>query len=55
MKTEFLETMGLSGGLNRIIRAGYDLLGLQTFQRQPLEARMDRKAWCACAGGCIHA
>lgn len=31
-KTEFLEEMGLEEpGLNRVIRAGYDLLGLQTF------------------------
>jgi len=31
-RAEFLETMGLEeAGLNRIIRAGYDLLGLQTY------------------------
>ena len=31
-KSEFLEEMGLEEpGLNRVIRAGYDLLGLQTF------------------------
>ena len=31
-KGEFLESMGLSEpGLNRVIRAGYDLLGLQTY------------------------
>jgi len=31
-KTEFLDEMGLAEpGLNRVIRAGYDLLGLQTF------------------------
>ena len=31
-KTEFLEAMGLhEPGLNRLIRAGYDLLGLQTY------------------------
>lgn len=31
-KTEFLESMGLhEPGLNRLIRAGYDLLGLQTY------------------------
>ena len=31
-KTEFLEELGLDEpGLNRVIRAGYDLLGLQTF------------------------
>ncbi|MBO7381111.1 MAG: DUF933 domain-containing protein, partial [Neisseriaceae bacterium] len=31
-KAEFLSEMGLSEpGLNRLIRAGYDLLGLQTY------------------------
>ena len=31
-KTEFLQEMGLEEpGLNRLIRAGYDLLGLQTY------------------------
>ena len=31
-QTEFLDTMGMTEpGLNRVIRAGYDLLGLQTF------------------------
>jgi GTP-binding protein YchF len=31
-KAEFLESMGLEEpGLNRVIRAGYDLLGLQTY------------------------
>ncbi|WP_020560285.1 redox-regulated ATPase YchF [Thiofilum flexile] len=31
-QAEFLETMGMTEpGLNRVIRAGYDLLGLQTF------------------------
>ena len=40
-KQEFLETMGLEEpGLNRIIRAGYALLGLQTyFTAGPKEAR----------------
>lgn len=40
-KKEFLETMGLEEpGLNRIIRAGYVLLGLQTyFTAGPKEAR----------------
>lgn len=40
-KTEFLETLGLEEpGLNRIIRAGYSLLGLQTyFTVGPKEAR----------------
>ncbi|MCC6597923.1 MAG: redox-regulated ATPase YchF [Alphaproteobacteria bacterium] len=40
-KAEFLETLGLSEpGLNRIIRAGYKLLGLQTyFTVGPKEAR----------------
>ena len=32
MQKEFLETLGLTQtGLNRIIKAGYDLLGLETF------------------------
>ena len=32
LKKEFLETLGLTQtGLNRIIKAGYDLLGLETF------------------------
>lgn len=40
-KTEFLETMGLTEpGLDKIIRAGYDLLGLQTyFTAGPKETR----------------
>ena len=40
-KAEFLETMGLTEpGLNRIIRAGFELLGLQTyFTAGPKEAR----------------
>jgi GTP-binding protein YchF len=40
-KAEFLATMGLSEpGLNRIIRAGYELLGLKTyFTAGPKEAR----------------
>jgi len=40
-RKEFLETMGLSeSGLDRIIRAGYELLGLQTyFTVGPKEAR----------------
>ena len=58
-KQEFLETMGLTEpGLNRIIRAGYKLLGLQTyFTVGPKEAR----AWTVRVGakapeaaGCIH-
>ena len=40
-KTEFLETLGLTEpGLNKIIRAGYEILGLQTyFTVGPKEAR----------------
>ena len=52
-KAEFLETMGLSEpGLNRIIRAGYDLLGLQTyFTAGPKEARaLDRSCGCESTG-----
>ena len=47
-KTEFLETMGLNEpGLNRIIRAGYKLLSLQTFfTAGPKEAR----AWTVSVG-----
>lgn len=47
-KTEFLETMGLSEpGLNKIIRAGFKLLGLQTyFTAGPKEAR----AWTVKVG-----
>ncbi len=58
-KTEFLETMGLSEpGLNRIIRAGYGLLNLQTyFTAGPKETRawtipIDAKA--PQAAGAIH-
>lgn len=45
---EFLETLGLEEpGLNRVIRAGYDLLGLQTyFTVGPKEAR----AWTVPVG-----
>ena len=45
---EFLETLGLEEpGLNRVIRAGYDLLGLQTyFTAGPKEAR----AWTVPVG-----
>lgn len=58
-KQEFLESLGLSEtGLNKIIRAGYGLLGLLTyFTVGPKEAR----AWTVRAGakapeaaGCIH-
>ncbi|MCB9991262.1 MAG: redox-regulated ATPase YchF [Rhodospirillales bacterium] len=47
-KHEFLETLGLAEpGLNRIIRAGYNLLGLQTyFTVGPKEAR----AWTVRTG-----
>lgn len=58
-KREFLQTLGLEeAGLNRIIRAGYQLLSLQTFFTVgPKEAR----AWTVRVGakapeaaGCIH-
>ena len=58
-KTEFLETMGLEEpGLNRIIRAGYVLLGLQTyFTAGPKEARawtVRKGAKAPEAAGVIH-
>ncbi|GJL85360.1 MAG: ribosome-binding ATPase YchF [Micavibrio sp.] len=58
-RSEFLETLGLEeAGLNKIIREGYKLLGLQTyFTAGPKEAR----AWTVRVGaaapeaaGCIH-
>ncbi|MEM9839954.1 MAG: redox-regulated ATPase YchF [Pseudomonadota bacterium] len=57
--TEFLETLGLEEpGLNRLIRAGYDLLGLQTyFTAGPKEARawtVRRGALAPEAAGVIH-
>jgi len=47
-KLEFLQDLGLQEpGLNRIIHAGYKLLGLQTFfTARPKEAR----AWTICQG-----
>ena len=47
-RAEFLETLGLEEpGLNRLIRAGYDLLGLITyFTAGPKEAR----AWTVTGG-----
>ncbi len=58
-RAEFLATIGLrEPGLNRLIRAGYDLLGLQTFfTAGPKEARAwtIRKGWTAPkAAGVIH-
>lgn len=58
-KKEFLDTLGLNEpGLNRIIRAGYDLLGLQTyFTVGPKEARawtVRRGAKAPEAAGAIH-
>jgi GTP-binding protein YchF len=58
-KTEFLSTLGLEEpGLNRIIRAGYKLLGLQTFFTVgPKEARawtVRKGAKAPEAAGCIH-
>ena len=56
---EFLETLGLEEpGLNRVIRAGYDLLGLQTyFTVGPKEARawtIPSGATAPQAAGVIH-
>ncbi len=58
-KKEFLESMGLAEpGLNKIIRAGYSLLGLQTFFTVgPKEARawtVRKGAKAPEAAGCIH-
>ncbi len=58
-RTEFLETIGLTEpGLNKIIRAGYNLLDLQTFFTVgPKEARAwttRKKAKAPEAAGCIH-
>jgi hypothetical protein len=56
---EFLDSLGLAEpGLNRVIRAGYDLLGLQTyFTAGPKEARawtIRRGAKAPEAAGVIH-
>jgi ribosome-binding ATPase YchF (GTP1/OBG family) len=56
---EFLEAMGLAeAGLDRLIRAGYDLLGLQTyFTAGPKEARawtIPRGTLAPQAAGVIH-
>lgn len=58
-QTEYLETLGLEEpGLNRLIRTGYDLLGLQTyFTAGPKEARawtVKRGATAPQAAGVIH-
>ncbi len=58
-KTEFLEAIGLEeAGLDRIIKAGYDLLGLQTyFTAGPKEARawtVRKEAKAPEAAGAIH-
>ena len=58
-QAEYLETLGLEEpGLNRLIRAGYDLLGLQTyFTAGPKEARawtVRRGATAPQAAGVIH-
>lgn len=58
-KTEFLETMGLDeSGLDKIIKAGYELLGLQTyFTCGPKETRawtVRKGAKAPEAAGCIH-
>lgn len=58
-KTEFLEAIGLEeAGLDRIIKAGYDLLGLQTyFTAGPKEARawtVRKAAKAPEAAGAIH-
>ena len=56
---EYLDTLGLEEpGLNRLIRTGYDLLGLQTyFTAGPKEARawtVERGATAPKAAGVIH-
>ena len=58
-KSEFLETMGLEeAGLNKIIREGFDLLGLQNyFTAGPKEARswvIRKEAKAPEAAGAIH-
>ena len=58
-QAEYLETLGLEEpGLNRLIRTGYDLLGLQTyFTAGPKEARawtVRRGASAPQAAGVIH-
>jgi len=58
-KKEFLEAIGLEeAGLDRIIKAGYDLLGLQTyFTAGPKEARawtVRKNAKAPEAAGAIH-
>lgn len=58
-QTEYLESLGLSEpGLNRLIRAGYELLGLQTyFTAGPKEARawtITKGATAPQAAGVIH-
>ena len=58
-RSEYLETLGLEEpGLSRLIHAGYDLLGLQTyFTAGPKESRAwtIRKGWTAPrAAGVIH-
>lgn len=58
-QAEYLETLGLEEpGLNRLIRTGYDLLGLQTyFTAGPKEARawtVKRGASAPQAAGVIH-
>ena len=58
-QTEYLETLGLEEpGLNRLIRTGFDLLGLQTyFTAGPKEARawtVRRGATAPQAAGVIH-
>ncbi len=58
-QAEYLETLGLAEpGLNRLIRTGYDLLGLQTyFTAGPKEARawtIRRGATAPQAAGVIH-
>src|SRR5205085_11323622 len=58
-RDEFLTSLGLQEpGLNRLIRAGYDLLGLITFfTAGPKEARawtVEKGARAARAAGVIH-
>ncbi|MDF1757318.1 MAG: redox-regulated ATPase YchF [Legionellaceae bacterium] len=47
-RSEFLEDLGLEEpGLNRVIRAGYDLLGLQTYFTAGVK---EVRAWTICCG-----
>jgi GTP-binding protein YchF len=58
-KVEFLKDLGLEeAGLARVIRAGYDLLGLQTFftagEKEVRAWTVEQGATAPQAAGCIH-